>query len=492
MKTLILILIFTFSLFAQHDWSEPVQLSEVGIPGEVLYYDPITACTGDTLNTSWIKALKHPDQYLYATQIEVRQSYNGGIYWQDTENITPEYTEYSHDRIFQLKAVCDSYNNLYVFYMKGLGFDTNSVIFKKYNGLEWSEADTLTSLASKDLQVTVDKVDRIYVFWTRNGYQYYTYSDKSVTRVWLEPMMFENTELNTTITNSNFVFDEDNNLYITGNLTGDFKGLRPGLFSYNKSEEKWKDIEEIGSFTATSSGCALVLLSDSTLVTNVSVGQYIDEGYNYIVSRKLDTPTWSQPVYLNQNTNIYSKRMFTDSVDNIHLIERYIIDSKSELISCYTKGNIWNTDTIQADDVYSYNYFGAVNCNDKLHLCFSRSDHYDPNYNTTSIFFQTKLIDTGIEYDPQTIPKLPVLFQNYPNPFNSSTQIIYSIPQSGEVKLSVFNSKGELVKDLINSKQNKGHHSVMFEANDLNSGIYYYRIEVDGIVKESKKMLYLK
>jgi hypothetical protein len=228
------------------------------------------------------------------------------------------------------------------------------------------------------------------------------------------------------------------------------------------------------------------------MVANVSVGQYIDEGYNYNTSRKLDAASWTTPIYLNQNTNIYTKKMFNDSVDNIHLIERYIIDSRSELIYLYTKHNDWYLESVQSDEVYSYNYFGAVNCSDMIYLCYGRSNHYDPNYNTTSIYFQSNTIDTGIEDDTTSIPNKSALYQNYPNPFNSSTKITYSIPQTGDVKISVFNTKGEFVKDLVNSRQSKGQHSVTFEASNLNSGIYYYRLVIDGIVEDSKKMLYLK
>ena len=442
MKTLILTLTFAFSLFAQYDWSEPVQLSEVGIPREISYYNPVITSKSDTISVFWIKNIYNSTVSLVCTQLERKWSYDGGISWSDTENTTPEYTVYSNDNIWKLKAVCDSENNVYVFYMKGLGFDTNSVIYKRFNGVEWSKPDTLTSLASNDLQAVIDKEDRIYVFWSRNGYQYYTYSDKNEDRMWIEPLTFENSNTNTTIINSNFIFDEENNLYVTGNLTGDFKGLRPGLFSYDRSEERWNDIEEIGSFTSTSSGCGLVLLSDSTIVANVSVGQYIDEGYNYVVSRKLNAAIWAQPVYLNQNTDIYTKKMFNDSVDNIHLIEQYIIDRRAELIYSYTKGNVWHAETVQADANETFGYVDAAfrYGSDKIFLVFTVYDRL--NSNATCNYFQTKQIDTGIEDDGSNIPKEITLYQNYPNPFNNSTNISYSIPQTSEVKLSVYNTKG--------------------------------------------------
>lgn len=51
---------------------------------------------------------------------------------------------------------------------------------------------------------------------------------------------------------------------------------------------------------------------------------------------------------------------------------------------------------------------------------------------------------------------------------------------------------GELTKEIVNKKQNTGYHTVRFKADNLNSGIYYYRLEVDGKIQAVKRMLYLK
>ena len=84
------------------------------------------------------------------------------------------------------------------------------------------------------------------------------------------------------------------------------------------------------------------------------------------------------------------------------------------------------------------------------------------------------------------------LYQNYPNPFNNQTSIDYALNKISEVEINVFNAKGEFVKTLVNEKQGNGKHSVLFNANKLNSGVYYYRLKIDGMVKETKKMLYLR
>lgn len=83
------------------------------------------------------------------------------------------------------------------------------------------------------------------------------------------------------------------------------------------------------------------------------------------------------------------------------------------------------------------------------------------------------------------------LNQNYPNPFNPEAEISFSLPKVDQVTLSVFNSNGQLVKELVNSKISAGNHSIYFNASDLNSGIYFYTLETVS-TKLSKKMLLIK
>ncbi|MBU4486328.1 MAG: T9SS type A sorting domain-containing protein [Candidatus Delongbacteria bacterium] len=84
---------------------------------------------------------------------------------------------------------------------------------------------------------------------------------------------------------------------------------------------------------------------------------------------------------------------------------------------------------------------------------------------------------TGIE--DQNIAKDTKLFQNYPNPFNPSTEISFSLNSELSVKLSVYNSKGELVANIFEGSLKRGIHKYIFNAEKLNSGIYFYSLEYD-------------
>ena len=83
------------------------------------------------------------------------------------------------------------------------------------------------------------------------------------------------------------------------------------------------------------------------------------------------------------------------------------------------------------------------------------------------------------------------LDQNYPNPFNPSTTIAYSLPLASNVKLSVFNAIGQQVKIVENAYKNAGNYKITFNADDLNSGIYFYKIEA-GQFSQIRKMILIK
>jgi hypothetical protein len=90
-----------------------------------------------------------------------------------------------------------------------------------------------------------------------------------------------------------------------------------------------------------------------------------------------------------------------------------------------------------------------------------------------------------------TSPAQFELSQNYPNPFNPGTTIKFSIPQSANVSLKIFNTLGQEVSTLINQNMESGVHTINFDASELNSGIYFYRLDA-GQFSEVKKMTLIK
>jgi hypothetical protein len=88
-------------------------------------------------------------------------------------------------------------------------------------------------------------------------------------------------------------------------------------------------------------------------------------------------------------------------------------------------------------------------------------------------------------------PATFALMQNYPNPFNPSTVIAYQLPVVSTVTLKIYDMLGREVKTLVNDRQAPGLHSVTFNAINLASGVYLYRLQA-GSYTETKRFVLLK
>jgi photosystem II stability/assembly factor-like uncharacterized protein len=97
---------------------------------------------------------------------------------------------------------------------------------------------------------------------------------------------------------------------------------------------------------------------------------------------------------------------------------------------------------------------------------------------------------TGVDDDSPTLPKTLSL-SSYPNPFNSSTTINYWLPQSGPVSISIHNILGQHVATILKGQQNAGNHSIVWDAGEFPSGLYFARLTA-GEEAQTEKMLLLK
>ena len=91
--------------------------------------------------------------------------------------------------------------------------------------------------------------------------------------------------------------------------------------------------------------------------------------------------------------------------------------------------------------------------------------------------------------EENTVPSKFELMQNYPNPFNPSTSIEYSVPSNEYVLLKVYDLLGNEVNTLVNERQSAGNYEVNFDASNLASGIYFYRIQSGSFIQTKKLML---
>jgi len=130
-----------------------------------------------------------------------------------------------------------------------------------------------------------------------------------------------------------------------------------------------------------------------------------------------------------------------------------------------------------------------------LRRCPNTSDLYWVDFTAHDIWPEN-FVPTSIKNDNGTVPKKILLNQNYPNPFNPDTIIRFSIPSiknSVPVKtqLKVYDTLGKEIATLIDEDMHQGIYEVNFTAENLTSGIYYYKLQAGNII-ETKKMIYLK
>lgn len=161
---------------------------------------------------------------------------------------------------------------------------------------------------------------------------------------------------------------------------------------------------------------------------------------------------------------------------------------------------LWAKDTLAAgldkeikqfpNNVYIFDFYHKLVGTDwKLQPQFAENvGDSHPNAKASKLVapqFVTEIFDRALEYEKKysavegehNLPVNYVLEQNYPNPFNPSTVIKYSLPERTFVNLMVYNLLGREEAVLVNKEMPAGYHSISFDAGQLPSGIYFYRLQ---------------
>lgn len=114
-----------------------------------------------------------------------------------------------------------------------------------------------------------------------------------------------------------------------------------------------------------------------------------------------------------------------------------------------------------------------------------------------TMFMELQIVFPATANDDPSVPVVSnMLLQNYPNPFNPETTISFDLPQTAPANLSIYNVKGQLVKNLVNGNLEFGRHTYVWNGTDnagqsVPSGLYFYRLTSNGQT-ENRKMMLLK
>ena len=226
----------------------------------------------------------------------------------------------------------------------------------------------------------------------------------------------------------------------------------------------------------------------------------------------------------------FAAKTITGAADNFNLVVRsvgtngapgtqlYSQSYSTNVIDISNKGVVFNTFSISPQVPFSNSFFvglewastvddqfaiiadtlGQGNGQKRAWEKWSNSNYYDMQSQWSSGNFDVDMwiaavinVLTDVKENSNSIPTNYTLYQNYPNPFNPTTRIRYSIPTGSFVQLKIFDILGNEVASLVKAQQPAGYHEVEFNAANLSSGIYFYRLQTDNY-SESKKLILMK
>ncbi|MCH8928105.1 MAG: T9SS type A sorting domain-containing protein [Candidatus Marinimicrobia bacterium] len=98
---------------------------------------------------------------------------------------------------------------------------------------------------------------------------------------------------------------------------------------------------------------------------------------------------------------------------------------------------------------------------------------------------------TAVQKFDDNLPTGYVLHSNFPNPFNPVTTLKYSLPVPGKVVLTIFDLRGREIERLVNNELSAGVHTIVWDASNVASGVYFYRLQANDFT-QTKKMALLK
>ncbi len=223
---------------------------------------------------------------------------------------------------------------------------------------------------------------------------------------------------------------------------------------------------------------------------------FLDENTGYVVGGNLSWPGYTPSSYIGKTTNgglnwitqLDTTGHFLSQINFVNQYTGYVCGSPdfSDLSGCWhnkfykttNSGNEWIELSTPILESFTSIYFNdantgfAVGCGGKILKT--------TNGGITSIYSFSN-----------EVPSQYILEQNYPNPFNPSTNINFSIPVSSFVTLKVFNIMGKEIEILVNENLNPGVYNFDFDAKDLASGIYFYKLTA-GSSREAVEFLEVK
>jgi hypothetical protein len=191
------------------------------------------------------------------------------------------------------------------------------------------------------------------------------------------------------------------------------------------------------------------------------------------------------PVRIENETTIGAISLVMDYPSKLEITNVSIANTPANLVWTAKNGQLrlawFSTETmnLNAGDVM-LTITAKLNSLNKEDIYFTATEESVIANETTGSYDNVNLLMPKLV---STVSDDDYSISNYPNPFSSSTLISYNIPVKGFVTVKVYNVLGEMVATLVNAEQTAGSHNVEFESTNLQRGVYYYKLDVNGVTK---------
>ncbi len=420
----------------------------------------------------------------------VKYNFNGILQWANLYR-TPGSTGSTSNSVS-----LDNSGNIFIAGTSRMNANNRDMITVKYNSegiLQWAKTyDSPFHNADQSMKVLTDNSGNVYTSGNTTNTDWnslYTLIKYNANGDEQWSINYDNTEY-TEDDLMDMAIDNSGNIFLAG-YSYDNNGSSGLVLKYNSSGIlQWKaqppsDTERNSAFVITIDNSGNVFTTGA-IVRNLTNTEYYTVKYNL-----QGVFQWGQTYSGPPGGNDRAWTIAVDAFSNVYvagMIKGTNTQYDFATVKYSSSGaQLWAATYV--GDNQSNSFASSVNVDNSGHVYVSGYSKIDDIYDKviTIKYSQT----SGIVNTSSNIPNKYLLSQNYPNPFNPATKINFSLPKNSFVTLKVFDLSGKEVANLVNENLSAGSYETDFNASDLTSGIYFYRLTTENF-SETKKMILVK
>ncbi len=446
-------------------WSEPVQISTL----QGLNNNPDFCIDKEgTIHCVWSYMVWQFHRVIYYSK-----STDEGINWSEPENISQNESMWMDNP----HIISDSKNNLHVAYDYQIGGRNPNVVYRYFDGQNWSALDTVSSgwAGAQHNRLVIDNNDKLYFFWfhgVKNGTEFYREKEygywgnikvvyNNSNKYYLEKAVVDSANV---LHCSGYHYYEDQTVYDQKIVYSTYMG------------QLWSELTEISQEYEAWTGNDIAL--DNSGSPHIIWRQALDDGAppeNGTKYSCFDAGIWSNPELIAKSAS--NQVLAVDNNNGIHIINNEQRGATNSLVHYQLISGSWFGDVIEE------NYYGFYSSK----LVFKDHSLYLINLRVDTV---GKLSEGNIyiyKYSVTTrIKDTPIAgfgsFTVYPNPSKGSTTIDYTIKEETPILIEVYDINGEIIDKILDKKQSVGRYQIKWNGTDKNrkevkNGLYLIRLQ---------------